>query len=126
MFGRHWYAKHWNRGVGGQHTRQVRGPTGAGNDAGYPVGTRALCKLSEQIGGAVRGYDLRPVINAKFLEVFDRTLHHGPITIAAHDDGDHWVRHDFLRYIPKKRAIIPRNRPKKPIIAALYANICGW
>jgi hypothetical protein len=60
----------------------VRGTTGTGNNAGNAIGTCGLCEFGEQIRGAVRGYDPRLVLDA------------------------------LLRVIPKKRAIITRNRSK--------------
>jgi hypothetical protein len=61
--------------------------------------------------------------NPELLKVFSRVLHHAPITIATHDYCNHWLRHDFLRVIPKKRAIITRKAPKKLIPRTRYVNI---
>ena len=59
MLGGDRYTQYRHRRVSGEHTGQVCGPTGAGNNAADTVSPGVAAKLGEQVGSSVRGYDLR-------------------------------------------------------------------
>ena len=87
------HAKHRDRGLGGQHARQVGCAAGAGDDGAQTAIARTGGIFKQEIRGAMGGYDARFIGHAVLLEDAGGGLHHGPVRVGAHYQADHGGRH---------------------------------
>jgi hypothetical protein len=75
----HRHAEHRHRGLGGQHARQVRRATGAGNDGLQAAPGGAFGVGKHVVGHAVGRHHARLMRDIELLENLDCVLHGVPV-----------------------------------------------
>jgi len=88
MAGGDGHPQHRQCGLGGDHTRQVSGATGSGDDGAQAALAGSGGILEQQIRGAMGRDHLRLVGHAVLLEDAGGSLQHGPVGVGAHYQAD--------------------------------------
>ena len=77
-----------DEGFGGEHSGEMGGAAGSGDDDAEAAGFGLLGVLEEPVGRAVRGDDARFVRDGEELQDFDGGCEDFVVTLAAHHDAD--------------------------------------
>ena len=85
---RYRYAEDRKGRLGGEHSRQVGGAAGTGDDARQTARRRAAGIGEHRVGRAMRRHNLGFIGHAECGKLRDRMLHHFPVGFAAHDHAD--------------------------------------
>ena len=86
--GTHGHADYGQRGLGGNHARQVGSAACTGDDDLETVGTSIMRELGHELRRAVCGDDLLVVGDAKLIENIAGALHGLPVAGRSHDHRD--------------------------------------
>ena len=93
---RHRYADHGQRRHRGQHARQVRGATGAGDDHLQPAVGGAPAVVEHLVGHPVRRHHVGLVGDAELRQRLGGVLHHRPVGVGPHHDADLGSAHSLV------------------------------
>jgi hypothetical protein len=84
----------------GNHPRQMRGSARSCHNHANTATGSLFRVIGGAIGRAVRGSDVDLIRNPKFVESLGCLAHDLQIGVAAHYDGNNWVRwHCFLHIL---------------------------
>ena len=86
--GAHGHADYGQRGLRGDHARQVGGTAGTGDNGLQAIGAGIVRELGHELGRAVRGNDLLVVDDTELVENIAGTLHGLPVAGRSHDHRD--------------------------------------
>ncbi len=94
--GLHRYAQHRQTSLGGDHSRQVSGAAGAGDDDLQAARLRRRRVLEQQIRGAMGRNDLDFEGNVQFFQCGRRVFQRAPIGSGAHDQTNQGLHNCYF------------------------------
>ena len=86
--GAHGHADYGQRGLRGDHARQMGGTAGTSDNDLQAIGAGVVRELGHELGRAVRGDDLLVVGDAELVENIAGALHGLPVAGRSHDHCD--------------------------------------